>query len=151
MPYKLKSDMRAAQHRWYESHKDITRIRAREWKQRQRVLKKETTLEKHRRLALEYYYKNRERILANNNDKDIRIESATINSDFVSARMQKLIEQFGEADAKWFEAIRIKICAGVKFEYDNERWWNMLKSKTASHIGLYCFEKPTKGKYSSPF
>ena len=136
MPYKSKSDMQAAQRRWYENHRTLTILRSKNWKAKQRMLANEIPKEKMRRRAREYYERNRERIKARYHEqKKIMIEDAIsqISPDYISPRMQALIKEFGEVDAKWYESIRLSVLKGISIrtlpEQEQERWWEYLKRR----------------------
>jgi hypothetical protein len=136
MPYKDKSQMQAAQRRWYLSHKDITLVRTRAWKAKKRMLDNETKSDRDRRRASDYYYAHREEILAKYaKDKKMLVEAATINPDptYVSPRMIQLIEEFGEAEARWYEDVRLAVLKGISVKTlplpDQEKWWEYLKRR----------------------
>ena len=104
------------------------------------------------RRSLAYYHKNKERFSAKYQaDKALRIANTpvvSVDPNYISERMLKLIEELGEVDARWFEEVRIKICNTVgKVEYDRDRFWSLLQSKIVKRIGMSCFSAPTPGKY----
>jgi len=177
-PIKLKE----CQHRWYLAHKEISLIRSSESKRRRKEAREalinnpepptavpevqttpttsylsprlpgETHKDFYRSRSLEYYYKNRTRILekykANYQDN----KTASIDPNYISPRLDSLIKEFGDVDGRWFNEIRIGICAGISTknlpEDQAEKWWGLLKSRIVKHVGKYCFNKPSGGKYA---
>src|ERR1039458_1553525 len=112
----------------------------------------ESTKEYNRRRGLIYYHRNKKKVAAKYQaDKALRIANTpvvSVDPNYISERMLKLIEELGEVDARWFEEVRIKICNTVgAVEYDHDRFWNLLKANIVKRIGLRSFESPSQSKY----
>jgi hypothetical protein len=142
MPYKDPIKLKEAQHRWYLEHKTLTYARAREWKKKKRD-------ERNRKRAREYYYKNRDKVIAKYwENKKMLVEAATITPGYVTARMQALIKEFGEQDAYWYENIRLGVLKGISVtilpQHEQDKFWHILK-KRAKDIGDEIYAPNRKG------